>query len=283
MVRRLESRERAMGEIAELAQTFDETREFRAELLDRLDRWIGFDLATMHSVRGAEDASMYVRGYDAALVEERILGYLMELEPHELAAVEADRPMIDIEVLPLARREQLSLYREQLWPQRVSVFTTVVWRNRHGAFGFHLARSGRGRRFSRQERETLEVLLPSIKLAEAYLRTRTEAAPAVARSFDAWADEVRLTRSERAVAELVARGLQNREIAALLGISPLTARNHLATVFRKADVTTRAELAFVCSNAGEERRVNPGNAPAWSALLERLPVRGRQPGRTPPA
>lgn len=262
MVPRLDRREQAMGEIAELGQACADARTFRAELFDRLDRWIGFDLASMHAARSAEDVSMYVRGYDAAFVEARFLSYMTELEPHELAAVQGDRLKVDTEVLPLARREQLSLYRELLRPHRVSEFTTLVWRNQQGTFGFHLARSGRGHRFRRAELETLEVLAPAIKLAEAYQHARMGSAPQ--RSFDAWADDLRLTRSERAVAELVVRGLQNREIAALLDLSPLTVRNHLGAVFRKADVTNRAELAFV---SAAERRVDAADSRAWSALL----------------
>ena len=255
MVRRLDSRERAMGEIAELGQLCADAGIFRAELFDRLDRWIGFDLASILAVHSPEeDPSMYVRGYDAAVVEAHFLSYMTEFEPHELAAVAGDPVKVDTEVLSLARREQLSLYRELLRPHRVSELTTIVWRNRQGTFGFHLARTGRGRRFRREELETLEVLAPAIKLAEAYLHARMGSGPQGTRSFDAWAGGVRLTKSERAVAELVVRGLQNREIAALLGVSPLTVRNHLGAVFRKADVTTRAELAFVSAS---ERRVDP--------------------------
>jgi DNA-binding CsgD family transcriptional regulator len=52
-----------------------------------------------------------------------------------------------------------------------------------------------------------------------------------------------LTRSEHAVAELVAEGLTNREIGARLFISPHTVNNHLRRAFQKLDVSTRAGLA----------------------------------------
>ena len=48
---------------------------------------------------------------------------------------------------------------------------------------------------------------------------------------------------QREVARLVARGLTNREIAGLVGSSENTVRNHLVAVYRKLDVSTRAELA----------------------------------------
>ncbi|SDJ38317.1 helix-turn-helix transcriptional regulator [Nonomuraea jiangxiensis] len=53
----------------------------------------------------------------------------------------------------------------------------------------------------------------------------------------------RLTDSERTVAEHVARGLTNRETAALLFISPHTVDYHLRQVFRKFQVRSRVELA----------------------------------------
>jgi DNA-binding CsgD family transcriptional regulator len=52
-----------------------------------------------------------------------------------------------------------------------------------------------------------------------------------------------LTRSERAVAELVGEGLTNRAIGERLFISPHTVNSHLRHVFQKLDVSTRAGLA----------------------------------------
>jgi DNA-binding CsgD family transcriptional regulator/tetratricopeptide (TPR) repeat protein len=52
-----------------------------------------------------------------------------------------------------------------------------------------------------------------------------------------------LTASERAVSELVAEGLTNREVAQRLHISPHTVNTHLRHVFQKLAVSTRAELA----------------------------------------
>ena len=51
-----------------------------------------------------------------------------------------------------------------------------------------------------------------------------------------------LSPREREVCELVLRGLVIKEAAAHLGISTNTVRNHLARVYQKLGVTTRAEL-----------------------------------------
>lgn len=244
---------REAGSIAELALHCDDSRALREALLDRLDDLIGFDLASFHSAQAPGRVAIHLRGYDAGLAEDRLLDYMTELEPHEVAAAEGEFPIVDTDVITPRRRERLTLYREQMRPHGVSVFTTVMWRNRHGAFGFHLARSGRGRQFRRSELEKLRALLPSIKLAEAYACARLGAPERpVSHGFESWAADAGLTRAERRVTELVVRGLQNREIAALLGVSPLTVRNQLVSVFRKANVSNRAELVFVATSASAE-------------------------------
>jgi len=52
-----------------------------------------------------------------------------------------------------------------------------------------------------------------------------------------------LTPTERKVAELVAQGLPNRDVAAALFVTPKTIEFHLGNVFRKLGVRSRAELA----------------------------------------
>ena len=55
-------------------------------------------------------------------------------------------------------------------------------------------------------------------------------------------DEPRLTRRERDVAELVARGLSNRQIAATLVISPRTAESHVENLLTKFGFTSRGQI-----------------------------------------
>jgi DNA-binding NarL/FixJ family response regulator len=52
-----------------------------------------------------------------------------------------------------------------------------------------------------------------------------------------------LTKTERRVAELVAAGLTNREVAAQLFSSVRTVEGHLAAAYRKLGVRSRTELA----------------------------------------
>ena len=53
-----------------------------------------------------------------------------------------------------------------------------------------------------------------------------------------------LTRREQQIAEHVARGLTNRQIAAECGISPETVKRHLASIYDKLAVRGRVKLAI---------------------------------------
>jgi pimeloyl-ACP methyl ester carboxylesterase/DNA-binding CsgD family transcriptional regulator len=59
-----------------------------------------------------------------------------------------------------------------------------------------------------------------------------------------------LTRRERNVLECIARGLDNSEIAALLGLSEKTVRNHITRVFDKLGVEHRYQAIVRARDAG---------------------------------
>nr|WP_241247015.1 MULTISPECIES: helix-turn-helix transcriptional regulator [Kocuria] len=52
-----------------------------------------------------------------------------------------------------------------------------------------------------------------------------------------------LTRKEWQVAQLVARGLTNRQVAEELVVSPRTVDGHVGRILTKLDVTTRMHIA----------------------------------------
>lgn len=53
-----------------------------------------------------------------------------------------------------------------------------------------------------------------------------------------------LSAREREILSLVARGLRAPEVATLLGISPHTVRDHIKSIYRKLDVSSRAEATL---------------------------------------
>jgi DNA-binding CsgD family transcriptional regulator len=57
--------------------------------------------------------------------------------------------------------------------------------------------------------------------------------------------DMSLTHSEQRVAELAAAGKTNRDIAAALFVSPKTVEAHLARIYRKLGIGTRAELGRI--------------------------------------
>ncbi len=61
-----------------------------------------------------------------------------------------------------------------------------------------------------------------------------------------------MTKSELAVAQLVANGLTNREIAERLFVSPHTVNTHLRQVFAKLDVNSRVDLTRLATERDSE-------------------------------
>ena len=59
-----------------------------------------------------------------------------------------------------------------------------------------------------------------------------------------------LSARERQLAQLIATGLTNREIAAQLGLSVFTVRNEVGRILRKLKAKNRSQIAFVVGKQG---------------------------------
>jgi DNA-binding CsgD family transcriptional regulator len=90
------------------------------------------------------------------------------------------------------------------------------------------------REFSERERECLEVIRP-------HLGALYRFGVAIRRADERFADaaSLPLTPRERGVLQWVAAGKTDRDIAAILGISPRTVHKHLQRVYEKLGVETR--------------------------------------------
>jgi DNA-binding CsgD family transcriptional regulator len=103
---------------------------------------------------------------------------------------------------------------------------------------------GRIRRRRRQKRAAAEALQEALAVFEELGTTlwATQARADLDRVAVGPLHSEELTPSERKVAELVARGMTNREVGTVLFISPKTVEANLARVYRKLAVRSRAEL-----------------------------------------
>ena len=59
-----------------------------------------------------------------------------------------------------------------------------------------------------------------------------------------------LSPRERELVELMAQGRDNAQIAASMGLSEKTVRNHITSVFAKLEVENRAQAIVLARNAG---------------------------------
>jgi DNA-binding NarL/FixJ family response regulator len=63
-----------------------------------------------------------------------------------------------------------------------------------------------------------------------------------------------LTEQERRILRLIAAGQTNRQIAAEIGLSPNTVKDHVSNLFRKLRITRRSEAAAIIA----QHRLPPG-------------------------
>jgi DNA-binding CsgD family transcriptional regulator len=259
--------ERDLGTLAEIALAARDLREFEAGWLEYLQPSIGFEAAcSVWSASSGVVRDVTSLGYNESALRRRFPSYMSELSPQELARFSAVAPAVDLDVVSPARRQRLIVYQELLAPLRIKSFVTSVWRTPWGVFGFHLARTG-ATRFGERETRRLQLLAPCVKLGQGLFAKQQ--AGTICLEAEWWACDWSLSSRELEVARLVMRGLSNPEIALLLRVSRHTVRNHLVSVFRKADVSSRAELVFMMVAGAEQARNAGGRSTRspWSAFL----------------
>jgi DNA-binding NarL/FixJ family response regulator len=230
-----------LRDLAEIAVEARGAEGFRQQTLDHLIRTVGADAGSYSSVgSGPTEYAGALAGIDLPAVEPGRC--LREIAPEEIRRAIAPRTLEDSDVLSAARQDRLSLYREFLPRFGVRRYAVRGWRSSDRICFVTIARSGPHdrRRFQAQTSAILDAVFPVIALgAQAHARAR-EATPGPPTDFRA-----ALTTCEAKVVDLLERGLTNREIAALLGLSVNTVRNRVASAFKRVGASRRAELVYL--------------------------------------
>jgi len=226
---------------------------FRSRLLGRLLQLVGADSAAILDPpwaevdgHGARDRTVGLgtsAGFAQPFFEHR-RRYARSLA-RLLRGVRAGRPVIDRAVYGMRERQRLAVYREIFLPQNATSILAASARCR----GIETAtlvfkRHGRSPPFRTPDAARLEAMLPAVALADAGFRYAFEARRASTET--ARSPLVRgLGTREAQLAQLASRGLRNAEIAAMLGTSAETVKRQLRSVFAKAQVSNRTELAML--------------------------------------
>jgi len=217
-----------LSELARAGGTCDGRQRYRLEALAALRRAIPFDFGFIVApATGRSDA--VALGATPALL--RILTRHARASWIELRAL---RARAEQGVLQLAGGSSSSPLLGLLRTDRPVAALCVGWWADHTA-ALVLGRE-REASFHGPELELFRLTLPVLTLADAQ-------AADLADSLGA-----RLSPREEEIFAYLQRGYSNRQIALVLGTSPLTVRNQLARLFRKVGVSTRAELVGLAAS-----------------------------------
>jgi DNA-binding CsgD family transcriptional regulator len=222
-------------EVVEIGAAGRSLHATMADLMALLQRHIGFDSAALAPLSAHWTVTWNKPAHFEKLWRQRGAVYVQEVASLVRVALGDAGVAQDAEVLPSRVRDRAAFYEEYMRPLGGGSFACVGLTAPGAASGLSFTRYGGGR-FEDAELDLLRRLRPSLALAVRGLETEAAGGPPAL-------TVARLTEREREFSQYVARGLTNGEIAALCGCSANTVRNRLAVVFRKLEVTTRAELA----------------------------------------
>lgn len=279
MRRQAPSLDSAICELAEIALSVEPPSVTWPLIMASLEGMIGFDSGFIASTPGtAASAGGAIFGHDEAALRAQIGPYLTQVTPDEIRQY-TNRARSDHEIWSARRRSEMSELYDPLNPARAKhMLVRVSWR-KGVLLGFNLER--RSRPFDESELRLIDAVAPVIQLVDAL----SERESAATQAFS-WAAEWRLTRRETDVTELALCGLQNPEIAGVLGLSVFRVRNILSDVFPKAGASTRTELAFLAQRsvvAGASVRSTPdrdGVTNFFERVRAAVAVSGSVSGRT---
>jgi DNA-binding CsgD family transcriptional regulator len=221
--------------LADVARNASRLNEYDDFVFQRFNRLIGFDVAFVARAGGPSEMAP---GFDDLLRRAwatRWDVYANELRPLLGAALAGGGAAIDREFFGARGLERKVYYQDIMAPLH-GRSTLIGYLTRRGQVEAKLifGRVRSSRDFTEDERRLMVALLPTLSLCEAALRApKPEPTTELALT--------RLTPREHEVVQYLQLGYTNAEIALACGTAPSTVRNQLSSIFRKLEVSTRAE------------------------------------------
>jgi DNA-binding CsgD family transcriptional regulator len=256
---------RAASDIADALWSSATMPELGRQVVDAVHRIAAADFGSILSAPPGQQWTTHAEKEDTDVIRRNQWQYTRQATPQELARL-GERFSRDTDVFSLSRRDQVSIYRDFMRPNRQTCFVARYWFMEGQLWGCGLSRSRST--FSDRERGRLDAIFPHLRAAmraAAWLQGGQRGGGLVSEGAP-WS----LTRAEERTMSLIVRGLTNNEAAGILGVSPNTVRNTLARVFEKVGVSRRSELAFMVQAApGEGSRPEKG-APSYRRDLDAL-------------
>jgi DNA-binding CsgD family transcriptional regulator len=255
---------RFIAELVERSQTARDLAGVREEVLDSLQALVPCETIFWgHAPAGPTDGADHYRVADAP-ARAALERFVSDRERYDLptvvSAVHATGGVaIDVEHVSASARDRLPLYADILRPAGIGCYLVCIPRFRGRlssviCFGRHGPRA----RFVANEKGLMRSLVSAIGTLEAAFR---------ASSFGDVDDErgadVVLAPREAQVANLIASGLQNKEIAAVLGTSPETVHKQSLRIYEKLGVSGRVQLSLrLRSGPSRFSRSHPASPPS---------------------
>jgi DNA-binding CsgD family transcriptional regulator len=240
---RLNRRERLIADISEVALEVTGLKRFRRAVLPMLAHHFGADHATSVAMAAGLLAGVTEWPLVAGAQEDRIAGFLLDIQPQEFTAALSLDVFRDDDVFSARRRREFSMFTEFLPSLSIRGSGGSAWTSGTAFSCYTLGIGGTSslQRFFGRLAADLPLVRKVLATADRLHMLGMATVSCDAPTFDG----LKLTRAEREILALVQRGLTNPEIAQLRGMSKNTVRNRLSNAFAKMGVTRRAEAVFV--------------------------------------
>ncbi|APR86161.1 Hypothetical protein A7982_11510 [Minicystis rosea] len=268
----LTDRSRFLATLVDYAGACSSLAEFRLQILTDLSRSAGCDGALFRpGERWAGARPLYVN--DDSRFTDIYVSNASRFGPELRRWCELSRgrrAFIDNEVHSDAQQQRMATYREMMHPERIrSILACPLVEGGSTVGLIFLFRRGQGSAFPGDTALAATRLLSALAIADrivdmAFRRGRPlprDARPAAPEGgFES------LGAREQQVAMLIAHGMQNKEIAELLGSSPNTVHTQARRVFDKLGLHGRTQVALLTKEIGLLGRATPTEDPMLSSF-----------------